>query len=68
MKVRSLTGFDYPASAAVRRKVRQGVKSGHRVPHEERGQLVEIAPGQIIDSPPEDLIDNWLERGLVEVM
>ena len=59
---RCLRGFSYPASKSIRDRIR----AGDHMPLEERGEWQRYAAGDRITNPPSDLIEGWLQRGLVE--
>ena len=59
-----LSGFSYPASLAIRDRIR----AGDHMPYEERGEWTRHAEGDTITNPPSDLIKGWLERGIVELV
>lgn len=61
---RCLRGFSYPTS----RSVRDRIAAGDHMPLEERGDWQRYAQGDRITNPPSDLIEGWLQRGLVEPM
>ena len=69
MRVTALTNFSYPEDPGVRDKIR----AFHRNKKNEgvgypgdRGQIVEVIKGSHLFEAPEDLVDGWVERGLVE--
>lgn len=64
---RATRGFEYPGSKAKRDEIRRRTKSGKRLPLSERGEIVQVAAGERIEAAPDDLIDGWLDRGLVVV-
>ena len=53
--------FEYPASLTVRNRIRDG----ERIPFEDRGKIVEVEVGAITDAPA-DLLQSWVDAGLVE--
>jgi hypothetical protein len=59
---RCVKGFSYPASLAVRDRIR----GGEKVAIEDRGEWVRHVIGDRIANPPIDLIESWLRRGAVE--
>ena len=66
--VRAIKNFGYPGDLKVRdemRVFRKGTKNdGKAFPDGDRGPIVEVAAGDVLDAPA-DLLDNWLERELV---
>lgn len=57
---RATRGFEYPESLAIRNRLRQG----ENLSQDERGDMVYARKGHLI-SPPSDLKDSWLKRGLI---
>lgn len=63
MKVKALVNLSYPRSQAVRNRIRRG----DHLPHEERGEIVDVMWGEIVEAPA-DLLAGWLANGYVEVL
>ena len=59
---RCLRGFSYPTL----RSIRDRIRDGDHMPLEERGEWQRYVQGDKITNPPDDLIESWLKRGLVE--
>lgn len=66
---RALKNFEYPESLEVRNKIR----SFHKIARNEgvsyqgdRGKQVEVDAGAEILLVPDDLLESWLDAGLVE--
>tara|TARA_Y100000310_G_scaffold333905_2_gene412441 strand:+ start:13886 stop:14104 length:219 start_codon:yes stop_codon:yes gene_type:complete len=69
MSVRILRNLGYPADLSVRDKIR----AFHRLRRNDgkpwlgdRGSTEELEAGQIILSPPADLVESWIRDGLAE--
>ena len=70
-QVKALKSFNYPES----KKVRDSIKRFHTVaanegqvfPYDARGTQVEVVAGEVIEAPT-DVLEGWLERGIVEVV
>lgn len=67
--VRILRNLGYPASRGVRDRIR----AFHRIRANDgkswpgvRGPMDELKSGQVILSPPDDLVESWLRDGLAE--
>ncbi len=70
-EVRALKNFGYPGDLKVRDKIRafrKGTKNdGKAFPDEDRGAIVEVVAGDVLEAPV-DLLDNWLLINLVELV
>ena len=73
MKVIILKNFGYPADLRTRVKIRAFHRLSHRLSRNDgeswpgdRGHMDELTAGQIILSPPNDLVESWLRDGLAE--
>lgn len=68
MKYRAVRGFAYPCAEDLPRVLEAGGMS--RLDDDELpgvlARRVEVAQGQVLDDPPGELLEGWLERGLVE--
>lgn len=69
--VRILRNFSYPSDVRTRDKIR----AFHRLSRNDgkswpgdRGVMDELTVGQIILSPPDDLVQSWLRDGLAELV
>lgn len=61
MKVKALVNFEYPASLTVRNRIR----GGEKIPYEDRGKILEVEAGEMINAPA-DLLHSWVDAKLVE--
>ena len=69
MAIRILRNFGYPSRLAVRDKIR----AFHRLRKNDgvswpgdRGPIDELEAGQVILTPPDDMVQTWISDGLAE--
>jgi len=69
MAVRILKDFGYPKDPGIRDKIRAfhrlRANDGKAWPGD-RGEYDEVKTGQVILSPPDDIVQAWLRDGLAE--
>jgi len=65
--VRALQNFHYPESVAVRNRIRNHHRVSSKPFEGDRGKLLQCVIGDDIEAPT-DLLDGWLDNGLVEVV